>query len=436
MSQFRLARISLLLAAIGLNAAPVFLTSAHAQDKAAAPAAGAKKEEQIRPEMYKLIEPTKIKEMIAAKKFADVQAAITAAEAVPNHTPYEDYVIGRMKVALGYASNNEKMVADSLESTINSGFLEKKELEDFTITLANSYYTAKNYPKAIEWYKRYQKDSATPEKVAVSLNRAYFFGGDVATAKTELDKSIAAAEAAGKPPTEEDLRLLAGVYEKTKDKDGYAKVMEKLVTYYPTPEFWSDMLRRLQNKPGFNDRVQIDYYRLQAVATTEMSADQYVEYAERALLAASFAEAKKVVDKGYATNVLGQGSDAAKHKSLRDRVNKNAADDAKSIDAGEAGALKAKTGLPLVNLGFTYVTMDQFDKGIGLMEKGIAKGGLKNEKESQLRLGEAYALAGRKADALKVFESLKGAPDTVGDLARYWIMYVNGPKGTPAAKTN
>ncbi|UUZ50126.1 hypothetical protein LP420_09060 [Massilia sp. B-10] len=46
MSQFRLARISLLLAAIGLNAAPALLTSAHAQDKAAAPAV--KKDNSLR----------------------------------------------------------------------------------------------------------------------------------------------------------------------------------------------------------------------------------------------------------------------------------------------------------------------------------------------------------------------------------------------------
>ena len=47
-----------------------------------------------------------------------------------------------------------------------------------------------------------------------------------------------------------------------------------------------------------------------------------------------------------------------------------------------------------------------------------------------------YLMAGRKADALKVFTSLKGSADTVGDLARYWIMYVNGAAGTPTPKTN
>ena len=75
--------------------------------------------------------------------------------------------------------------------------------------------------------------------------------------------------------------------------------------------------------------------------------------------------------------------------------------------------------------------MDQFDKGIELMQKGITKGGLKSPKEVQLRLGIAHAMAGHKDEAVKIFDSLKGTSDVVGDMARYWLIYVNGPKGAP-----
>ena len=82
MSQFRLARISLLMAALGLNAMPALMTSAHAQAKpAAAPAAAADaaKADNVRPELFKLLDPNKVKELMAAKKFDEVQANITAA---------------------------------------------------------------------------------------------------------------------------------------------------------------------------------------------------------------------------------------------------------------------------------------------------------------------------------------------------------------------
>jgi len=433
MSQFRLARISLLLAAIGLNAAPALLTSAHAADQAAAPAV--KKEETMSEAVYKAADPKKVQELIAAKKFPEVQAAIAAGEAVPTKTPYDTYVLTRMKVALASASHDDKLLVEALESTINSGYLSKQELGDFTLTLGNNYFVAKNYPKAIELYKRYQQESSTPEKATLSLNRAYYLSGDLASAKASLDQSINAAEAAGKAPTEDDLRLMSGVYDKSKDKAGYLRMVEKLVQYYPTQDLWADILQRMNNRPGFDDRLlRLDYYRLLALTTKEMEPEQYVEFVEQALMSTSYAEAKAVMDKGYTSGVLGKGSDAAKHKVLRDKANKNAAEDAASIASGEAGAAKAKTGQPLVNLGFTYVTMGQYDKGIELMKKGIAKGGLKGAKEVELRLGIANVMAGHKEEALKIFDGVKGNGDIVGDLARYWIMYVNGPTPVPAAK--
>ena len=57
MSQFRLARISLILAALGLNAAPALLPSAFAQAKPdPAAAAAAPKAETLRAEIYKLLD--------------------------------------------------------------------------------------------------------------------------------------------------------------------------------------------------------------------------------------------------------------------------------------------------------------------------------------------------------------------------------------------
>ena len=172
-------------------------------------------------------------------------------------------------------------------------------------------------------------------------------------------------------------------------------------------------------------------YRLESAALKEMAPEEYTEMAELALQEGFFTEAKKAMDAGFAKGVLGKGANAAKHKQLLDKATRGAADDARTISTGEAGALAAKTGLPMVKLGYAYVTMEQFDKGIALMEKGIAKSGMKNPDDSKLLLGVAYAKAGRKPDAIKVFEGLKGN-DGMADLAKYWTMYLNGPAPSAA----
>lgn len=431
MSQFRLARISLLLAAIGLNAAPALLTSAHAQAKPAAPAAEPAKE-TVRPEMFKLIDPAQFKEMLANKKYAEMQERLTAAEAFPNRTPYEDYVLNRMKLALGSSSGNDAMAMGALEAVINSGRLPASEQADFVQALGNYHYNAKNYPKAIEWMKRYQKESTSPEKVRGSLVRAYYLSGDFANAKNEVLPIIADAEKAGKVPELEDLRLLGSSAAKLKDDATYIMAMEKLVAHHPNDDFWTDLLSRMQRKSTWNDRFRLDVLRLQDMAMTTLDPLEYTEMAELALLAGFPTEAKKAMDEGYAAGVMGKGNNAGPHKALRDKANKQAADDAKNIAGGEASAMKSKDGTGLVNLGYAYVTMDQFDKGISLMEQGIAKGGLKRADESKLRLAIAYAKAGRKPDAIKTFEGLKGN-DGLTDLSKYWITYLNAPAAKAAA---
>jgi hypothetical protein len=432
MSQFRLARISLMLAAIGLNAAPALMSSAHAQKTpapAAAPAAPA--QDTVRPELFKLLDPTAVKQLMAEKKYAEVQARITQAEAFPAKTPYETYVLDRMKIALGSATGNEAMTMAALEAVIASGRMAPADQAEFVLALGNYQYNAKNYTKAIEWFKRYQKESGTPDKVRGALIRSYYLNNDFATAKNELVPLIAEGEKAGRPPTLEDLRLLASAAAKLKDFDTYVVAMEKLVALYPSDDYWTDLLHRVATKPNYNQAHDIDVLRLQMAAQTVLAPEEYVELAELALLAGFPTEAKKAMDAGYTAGVLGTGSNAAKHKQLRDRANKGAADDAKNIASGEAGAAKAKDGAGLLNLGYAYVTMDQFDKGIPLMEQGIAKGIAKRPDDYKLRLGMAYAKAGRKADAIKTLESIK-TDDGGATLAKYWILWVNRAAAAPA----
>jgi hypothetical protein len=70
--------------------------------------------------------------------------------------------------------------------------------------------------------------------------------------------------------------------------------------------------------------------------------------------------------------------------------------------------------------------MDQFDKGIGFIEQGIAKGGLKQPDEAKLRLGMAYLRAGQKDKAIQTFQSVK-AGGGLSDTAKYFIVLANHP---------
>jgi TolA-binding protein len=435
MSQFRFARLALMLAAIGLNAAPALMHSASAQNKDA-PAAAAPAD-TVRPELFKLLDPAQIKPLMDAKNYTEVKNRVTQAEAFPNRTPYETYVLNRMKLSLATATNDEQGMTTALEAIIASGKLPAADQPNFMQALAGSYYNAKNYPKAVEWYQRFQTQfPAQAGAVNAPLVRSYYLSGDYATSAKMLRPMIDAADQAGKAPASDELRMYASSANKIKDDAAYLYGLEKLAAYYPTDDYWTDVISRgVMRRPGFNQEAYItDVLRLQFAAQQKLSPEAYADLAELALKDGFPTEAKKVLDAGYAAGVLGTGSNAAAHRTLRDRATKEAANDAKNIVSGEASAAKSKNGAGLVNLGWAYVTMDQFDKGIGFIEQGIAKGGLKQPEEAKLRLGMAYARAGKKDQAIKTFETVKGG-NGASDLAKYWVLLQNHPNtGAIAAK--
>jgi tetratricopeptide (TPR) repeat protein len=426
MSQFRFARLALMLAAIGLNAAPVLMHGAHAQDKNA-PAAAQPKPDTVRPELFKLLDPAQIKPLMDAKNYTEVQNRVNQAEAFPDKTPYESYVLNRMKLSLATASGNDQASIAALEAILASGKLPEADKGNFTQALGGMYYNAKNYPKAIEWYKRYQAESATPDVVNPPLVRSYYLSGDYASAMKLLRPQLEAAQKSGKAPSLEDLRLYASGASKVKDDAAYLYGLDQLITYYPNDDFWMDSISRgILRKPGFAEANITDVLRLEFAAVKVMTPEMYVELAELALKDGFPTEAKKVVDAGFAAGALGTGKSAAEHRKLRDRATKGAADDAKNIASGEASAAKSKTGAGLVNLGWAYVSMDQFDKGIGFIEQGIAKGGLKSPDEAKLRLGMAYARAGQKDKAIQTFQTVK-AGGGLSDTAKYYTVLLDHP---------
>lgn len=439
MSKFRFARTSLILAALGLNVAPALVgvvSQAHAQaaDKKGAPAE-APKPDTVRPEIYKLVDPAQIKDLMTAKNYAEVQNRINQADALADKTPYENFVLNRLRVALGSATNNNAMTTAALEAVIASGKLAAADKADFIQALGNLYYNGKDYPKAIAAFTQYGVETGDTAKLRPYIIRAHYFNNDFATAKTELLKDLEATNKAGKTPAIEELQLLANSGAKSKDTATYLVALESLVKHYPSDDYWIDLLSRTQGKATYSTRFALDVYRLEKAAVSKMAPEDYMEMAELALLAGFPTEAKKAMDAGYAAGVLGTGPNADKQKKIRAQADKQAADDVKNIASGEASAKKSKDGTGLVNLGYAYVTMGEYDKGIDLIQQGLAKGGLKNADDAKLRLGFSYAMAGKKEEANKVLETVQGT-DGRGDLARYWMLWVNRPAtaAAPAAK--
>jgi hypothetical protein len=194
--------------------------------------------------------------------------------------------------------------------------------------------------------------------------------------------------------------------------------LERLVAYYPRKEYWADLLRRIESKPGFSNRLTLDVLRLRLATKTIESGADYSEMAQLALQQGQAAEARKILDEGFAVGALGKGAEAERQRRLLALATQRAESAPRDLATAEAEG--SADGNALVRIGLAYTGLGQYDKGIALIQQGIAKGGLKHADDARLHLGLAYLRAGNKAKANEAFRSVKGN-DGAADLARLWM---------------
>ncbi len=395
---------------IGLNSLRAMALAA-ALAVASSPAWAA---DTVRPEVGK---PLKAAESLyKAHKYQEALAKVSEADAVSGKTAYESYIIQRTRGSIAAAAGDRETAAKAFEAVIASGRASGGEQLKLIQAVAGLHYQAKDYAKAAQWAARYQKEGGNDPAMRTVLVQSYFLLNDCGNVS-----KLVGENGGSRRPTEQELQILANCYLKQKDSGGYVSAIERLVTYYPKREYWTDLLNRVQKKSGFSDRLALDVYRLKLATGNLTSASDYLEMAQLAIQAGFPAEAKAIVDKGYSANVLGTGKDAERHKRLRDLVAKTVAEYRAGQEKAENEALAAKSGDALVAVGYNYVAEGAPQKGLAFMERGIKKGGLKRPEDAKLLLGVAQVQAGARSRALQTLKGIHGN-DGTADLARLWTL--------------
>jgi hypothetical protein len=418
MKQNRLSKLALaLITAIGLSAAPEMTHFAGNTAYA---------DEAMRPEVGKHVKEAS--DLFKAKKYKDALAKLHETDSISGKTASETLTIERMRAAVASAAGDNDTAMRAYEAVIASGKLGASEQQTYLKALAGAYYKAGNYAKTVQTINRFYSEGGNDPAMRPFLVQSLYLSGDYAHTLKEVQADLAADEKAGRTPAETTLQLYANVALKQNDKAGYIASLEKLLAYYPKKELWTDLLNRLPSKPGFSDRLALDLYRLKFALGQLSKTSDYMEMSQLSLQAGLPAEAIKIIDQGYKSGALGTGAEAERHKRLRDLANKNLAEATKNLANTEKEAEASAEGNGLIDLGYAYVTSGQADKGLPLMEKGIAKDNLKHGDEARLHMGIAYLQAGKRANAIKTLKSVQGK-DGTSDLAHYWIIYANQNKG-------
>lgn len=380
--------------------------------------ASAGAQQGLRPEVGKPLQQAG--ELLKAGKAREALAKVRDADAVPNKTPAEQLTIERMRGAASQRAGDTAGAIRAFESVMGSGKLSAAEQGQVAESLAFAYSQTKNWPKTSEWISKAQQLGSNSAQLKQLHAYVQSQSGDYAAIARDAAAAIAAAEQAGRRPAEDDLLRLADAHQRTNNNAGYAAALEKLVLHYPKKDYWSAYLARVQRKPNFADRLAFDVMRLKLANGLITKPDEYMEMAQLAVQAGVPAEGRKIVDKGFAAGALGTGPEAERHKRLRDLVLKTERETAAGLEQNTSEALAMKDGNELLKVANAYVSMGQVDKGIELIEKAIAKGGLKRPEDAKLRLGLAQLQSPKlKAKALQTLRGV-GGNDGTADIARLW----------------
>ena len=372
----------------------------------------------VRPEVAKPLQQAS--DLLKGGKAREALAKAREADAVGGKTPAEQLMIDRMKGAAAQRAGDNATAIAAFESAFPK--LSGAEAAQIAESIAFAYSQQKNNAKASEWVAKARAaggSSASLNQLAAYLQSQ---SGDYSQIFRDAQASVSTAEKNGQRPGEDDLLRLADAAKRMNNNAVYSSALEKLVLYYPKKDYWSAHLASIQRKPGFADRLALDVGRLKLANGLLTKTEDYMELAQLALQAGLPVEAKTIVDKGYASGALGTGPEAARHQRLKDLVLKSEAESAANIAAQATEAATQKDGNDLVKAGAVYASMGQNDKAIELIEKGIAKGGLKRPDDAKLRLALAMAASPKtKAKGLQALRAV-GGTDGTADVARLYAV--------------
>ncbi len=414
--------VSLLLATLLSAFVPAGQAAEQAPANPTAPTAADPAKPTVRPNVAKVLAPAQ--DQIKAQKYAEAVETLKGADAITDLTPTETLLVHRLRgVALVASGNLEQGDAAQLQ-VVNDPLLLPEDRQAVDKMMTQTWYGKTPQDHVLFWAKRYFEDGGKDDVVHTIVTQTLYKSGDCQATLAALEPAIASVRATGRHPAEGRLQMRAACQQKLKDESGLGTTLEELATVYKRKEYWNSLLSLVERRSTFDEHAVLDGYRFRVVAGNINDPEEFIDMAQLALKAGYPEEARRALDLGVSSGVLAGDKAGPDYPKLRAQADSQAEEDRKLLGQGDAKAEAAKTGVSLFSTGLNYVTHQKYDVGIPMMERGLAKGGVKYPELALLELGSAHAVAGHKEEALKAFTQVKGTEGSA-DLAHLWMLYLN-----------
>ena len=351
----------------------------------------------------------------AAQRWADALMAAKEADAIKEDKPAQlNLDIHQMIISYAVNARDYPAAMAQLDKNIAAG--EGNKLQNLKTALAIAI-SAKDKAKTDQYSKELGTNLDTETRLFIASQMA-----NAGQLREALDYAKPALE---NNASEAALKFEQAIYFKMNNSEGRRTALEQLVANYPKLEYWHDLLQLARNERGLNDDQVMDIYRLRLAVGDLKSEADYQEMAQEALIAGYPSEAKAILDKAKAQNLLkGERADRLV-KTVNDRV---AADTAAQAELAQKAAADPNSSL---KLGMMYWSSGKDKEAEDAIRKAMA-GKLTDPDGAKVALGHVLLTEGKKQEAVNAFSSVarnsKGA-----NVARLWAIYARRGESETAA---
>lgn len=360
-----------------------------------------------------------------AKKFDEAIAACKQADAVPNHTEYDNFVINQL-MGISYASTKRYAEAyPLLQKVVESPHVDPRAKGAMLVSLAQISFTQKDYGASIDWSEKAIAAGQDTNEVRNLIATGYYLQNKFKECTSATNDLVSREEKAGRRPTENTLQLLVQCQIKGNDSAGQSRTFEKLVTYYPKPEYWQNAMLTLVNNSKSDERLKLQVYRLQEEVGTLKRADQYAEMVQLSMDQGLPAEALRIIDQGMQKNIFTDERLKAQFTRYQQSGQKALANEKDGLAKAEAEASRTGSGDLMVGVGTSYLfNANDASKAVQLIQAGITKGLNKvSVNDAYVTLGLAYAKLKQGAKADEAFGKVD-KNENYERLAKLWSLRV------------
>jgi tetratricopeptide (TPR) repeat protein len=200
---------------------------------------------------------------------------------------------------------------------------------------------------------------------------------------------------------------------------GYRETLDTLATVTTQPEVWTQVMDYALATKGISDHQLLNTLRL-ALRVGTMRPDDYAAMASIDIAGGLSVEGKNVLEKAIAAGTIKSAGNVA---MLLQQANGLSPNEQKSLPELAAEAAKQPNGEIYVKLGESYWAYGQIDQAVDAVQKGIAKGGLKDAADAQTTLGILLLDAGKKPEAMAAFQKGEAAGGAGGTVAHVWNLF-------------